>query len=700
MKKIFILVVITLVTLSCVKTPQSELTKEVTVKSEQAKVEKQAKTKKVDNEITIAPPEDIPRVFSIEDRGDNSRYKKINSKPIVSGQKKTKNNNKNKTKAFPLLSLEDASLWEVIKVIGDYKNWNYIIDPSVPDKGINIRMHKQISEQNIDSVLHILLSIYDISMVDRDGIVYFTPVKGNNEHKISSDILYGNAVSKQLAGEGWVTQVIPLHFASTKDVSGIIKDFMSSGSALYPDDISSTIVIIDRAPYIRRILDIVSLLDINIFKNKKMSLIKFENADAGKVAESIDAIFKGYPGLDPTKYYIVALKEMNALLCISSAIEIIDEVKFWAKKYEKESEVGETQVFVYRVEHSSSEDLAAIIKELYASDFKSSKSKDGKTIQKPVLQGDLKIITDKTNNALIFKCTKRDYNVIEKTMKKLDKPKRQVLIEVQILDITLGDQFSFGFNWVLNHREDLRDENGVLLPNQNGIQTWNTSLLQDKSPAYSSLYDILIPWASVQATLSMDEVKSRTNVLSTPRVLVLDNEKASIDVGTQISISTGSSSYPTSGTTPTTPYTQTQYQYLKTGIKLDVTPTINSNGMVRLEVSQTYSTPGEVGASGNPNINDRSVNTIVNVPSGQSLLLGGLIQETSINSKTSVPFISKIPIIGNFFKSKSDKNSKAELVIIITPKVLFNPNDGAEITREFKNEIENFRKEIYGENKK
>lgn len=697
MKKLILLTVFVFFTLSCVKKPEVNPQVIEAKKAPLEKVEKEEGADDLSNESLISEPE-VKREFTIEERGSINSYKKLDSKPIIPGTKQVKDNSA-KQKDFPLLNLEDANLWEVIKIISDYKNWNYVIDPTVPDKGINIRMHKQMTDSNMENILHILLSIYNVSMVERDGVVYFTPVKGSVEHKASSPVLYGNAVSKQLSGEGWITQIIPLKFASTKDVSGIIKDFMSPGSSYYPDDISSTIVVIDRAPYIRRILDIVNLLDVNVFKNKKMSLIKFENADASKVVESLALVFKAYPGLDVTKYYLVALKEMNALLCITSVQEVIDEVNFWAEKYEKESEVGETQVFVYRVEHSASEDLSAIIKELYASDHKTSQGKDGQTIQKPVLQGDLKIITDKTNNALIFKCTKRDYNIIEKTLKQLDQPKKQVLIEVQILDVTLGDQFSFGFNYLLEKRVDgdfvHDDENHTQF---NGLNDWSGNMLQDNSPAFSSLYDILVPWTRIKAALSMDEVKSRTNVLSTPRVLVLDNEKASIDVGTQISISTGQSSYPTTtGTTGSTPYTQTQYQYLKTGIKLDVTPTINSNGMVRLEVSQTYSTPGEVGASGNPNINDRSVNTIVNVPSGQSLLLGGLIQETNINSNSSVPFLSKIPIIRNFFKSKSDKNSKAELVIIITPKVLFNPNDGAEITAEFKKEIESFKSEIYGE---
>jgi general secretion pathway protein D len=427
-------------------------------------------------------------------------------------------------------------------------------------------------------------------------------------------------------------------------------------------------------------LSIVNLLDVNIFKNKEITLIKFENADAEKVVANINEIFKGYPGLDPTKYYIVALKEMNALLCISSVQEVINEVNYWAKKFEMDSEVGEVQVFVYRVEHSDSEDLSSIIKELYTNDYRVSKSKDGKITQKPILQGDIKIITDKTNNALIFKCTKRDYNIIEKTLKKLDVPKKQVLIEMKILDLSLTDNFQYGFKWYLR---------------QKAADSSRNQSFDFLSGSLAGTYNFLFDSKTLEGIFSAEETRNKTNVLSQPNILVLDNEQATINIGDQISIQTGNISVP-EGTTNGF-YNSTSYQYLKTGINLSVKPSISSNGIVRLEIKQSHTIPGDAPESGgNPPIATRDIETIINVPDGKSVLLGGLITETNTHANDSTPLLSKIPILRYFFGGQNKSHSKKELIMIITPRVVYSPEEAIKITNEFEAKVQEFKLQLYG----
>ena len=118
------------------------------------------------------------------------------------------------------------------------------------------------------------------------------------------------------------------------------------------------------------------MFDINVFKNKQMALIRLENASAKNVLENIEKIFDGYGGLKEGKYFLSTIEDMNALICITSIKEIIDEVKFWAEKFEKESEVGEARIFIYHVENAKASDLATIIKEIYAEDHAEAKGED------------------------------------------------------------------------------------------------------------------------------------------------------------------------------------------------------------------------------------------------------------------------------------------------------------------------------------
>ena len=623
--------------------------------------------------------------FSIEDRGKSQAFKSVISKPIK-GAKITKS--KTSKGDAPVLNFEDASLREVIKVIADYKKWNYVIDPSVPDKGINIKINTVVKDQEIDGLLNLLLSIYDVAMVERDGVKYFSLAK-DSVIRTSAPLVYGNVVSPVLIGEDVVAQVIPLHFIAPKDMANISKEFLSSSGKIIEDPALSYMVVIDRKPYIRRILEMVKIFDINIFKEMNTTLIKFENADADKVRDNIQKILEGYPGLSKDKYYLLTIKDLNALLCITSVKEITDEVKYWAKKFEKESETGEAQIFVYHCENSDAKDLSNILKELYADEHKSVSNKAGKSELRPVLKGSLKMITDEANNSIIFKCTKRDYKIIEKTLKQLDVPKKEVLIEVMILDLALDNQFSYGFGWTLTHKNIW----GSDFPNLHTPQ-FNFNSVEGSTLAggYTFIFDRF----TLDAILNSNIVKSRTNVLSTPHILVLDNETASIKVGEQISVKANSVSTPAATQTNNNAfYTSNSYQYLSTGIQLQVKPSISSNGVVRLDITQTYSTPGTTSGDRNPPIKDRSLKTIVNVPDGKSVLLGGLIQESKIDSSNEVPGLNKIPLIKYLFKNKTTSRKKSELIIIITPHVIYDNGDIERFTNDFKKEIEKFKKEIY-----
>ena len=638
----------------------------------------------------IATPKPEKSHYQVIERGRATSASRMTSKPLNKPGKSVNPAVKKEKEAFPLLNLQDASLWEVIKIVADYRHWNYVIDPAVPDKGINIRLNSTVEGMDVENILHLLTSIYNVAMVKRNGIVYFVPTKGA-DYKLGAPIYVGNKIGPDQIGEGWVTQVIPLHFVSPKDLSPILKEFISTGGKIIEDPITSTVVIVDRLPYVRKIMNVISLFDVNIFKNKKMVLIRFQNADAEKVTKNITDIFKGYGGLSPDKYYIAPIKELNALLCVTSLQEVVDEVKFWSDKFEKESEVGEAQIFIYHAENSKAADLVNIIKELYAEEHTATKDSKGKLELRPVLKGDFKVITDENNNSLIFKTTRRDYNIIQKTLKELDAPKRQVLIEAMILDVSLSGSLSYGFNFFLQHLQADANRGGEF-----HFQPGNDA------GAFTGAYTFITGSTghqrfSINSVLNMNEVKSRTNVLSTPHIMVLDNESASIDVGEQISIQNGNIAVPgATGGTNGGVYNSTSYQYLSTGVKLQVKPSISSNGTVRMEISQSYSVPGPSTGSGNPPIKNRSAKTIVNVPDGQSLVIGGMIQQSETNTDNSVPVLSKIPLIKYLFANKSKTQAKSELIIIITPHVIYTHEDARKITDEFRKKIDKFRTEVYG----
>ena len=177
----------------------------------------------------------------------------------------------------------------------------------------------------------------------------------------------------------------------------------------------------------------------------------------------------------------------------------------------------------------------------------------------------------------------------------------------------------------------------------------------------------------------------KTQVLASPQIMVLDNQKAQIKVGDRISVQTQAQTGINTGSG-----VLNSFQYLETGILLSVTPRINSGNQVTLEVNQEVSAPdftSVTAANPNPSVSSRSVSTSVVVASGDSIVLGGLIREDGGNSSTGVPLLSKIPILGAAFGSQSYSKRRTELVLIITPKVVSDNRQAIEATDELRKKL-------------
>ncbi len=322
---------------------------------------------------------------------------------------------------------------------------------------------------------------------------------------------------------------------------------------------------------------------------------------------------------------------------------------------------------------------------------------------------DTRIIADADNNALLILASPSDYETILTALRQLDVPRRQVLVEVMIAEVKLNDDMRFGIEWFLKARNNtygaLRNSatgplapvlpqspslNGATDPRaststtttNNGTTTTTTTGPTVAATAGLQLINVL--GGDIRAVLQALGTDGRAKVVSAPRVMVLDNEKATINVGDQISISTGTSTLTgTSGTV-------TSSQYINTGVILNVTPRINMGGHVTLDVSQEVSAADlstALGSSGNPNISTRKAQTVVDVASGETMVLAGLIQNEHDSASAGIPLLSKIPIIGAAFGSQSYTITRNELVVLITPIVVNNVEEARNVTEELRKKM-------------
>jgi len=294
-----------------------------------------------------------------------------------------------------------------------------------------------------------------------------------------------------------------------------------------------------------------------------------------------------------------------------------------------------------------------------------------------------RIIADVDNNALLILSSPSDFETIQSALRQLDVQRRQVRVEVLIAEVALKDELKYGIEWFISTRNNttgaLRNIGGASAPLPSVLPATNLPTSIPGIAATAGLQLLNLSGAgNIRAVLQALGDDGKSTIIFTPNITVLDNEKASINVGTKISVSTGQT-VTTGGTTVNST------SYIDTGVILAVTPRINAGGRVTLEINQEVSTA--LTTSSNPDISTRKAQTVVNVASGETVALAGLISKNTSFGTSGVPLLSKIPVIGGLFGTQSYTNNRTELVLLITPVVITNDDDARAVTNELRKKL-------------
>jgi general secretion pathway protein D len=308
--------------------------------------------------------------------------------------------------------------------------------------------------------------------------------------------------------------------------------------------------------------------------------------------------------------------------------------------------------------------------------------------------GSIRISSVDTNNQLLVRARPSQWGEIEQAIKRLDNVPLQVQIEMRILEVDLTGQLEFGVQWYLQGlagSTPTYDGNG----NVNGATNIPPGMhrqvaLGSGGNQYGGepfFYSFLSSNRKFQVALSALETNGNTKTLSAPSLVVLNNQVAHIQVGDQVPINQ-TSIVTGLGTTPTGS-TASSVSYLPTGVILDVQPRVNPGGLVYLNVQQQVSnTTGAANSQGNYTIQQRAVGTQIAVQSGQTVLLGGLIQQNENNTDTGIPGLNRVPVLGRLFGTTSHNRTRTELIVLITPRVITSAEEAKQVTDEYQRKFE------------
>lgn len=598
------------------------------------------------------------------------------------------------------LNLENADLYQVLRIIGTELRINYVIDPAV--KGtVNINTAGQVTRADLFSLLQTILHINGAMAVKTDGYYRIVPVQ--DAKQLPLPLVYAKEPEAPPAPEQPLTlHVQPMRFVAAAEMSKILTPFMSAGGQIVIQEQGNILLIMETPAKLRQLGEIIGLFDSPVFSRQRVKLFPVTNNLAKNIISELQSIFSGY-GLSASASAIrfLPLERLNAILAISPAPEVFAEVEEWIRRLDQPTPDVGLRNFVYMVQNAKASDLRDILIELYGgqvprpqavpqvteaapSPLVPAQAAPAKAPEAPArIQGEIRVLADEKNNALIIQATSHDYEIIERTIKELDILPRQVLIDAKIYEVALTGDLSLGLSAFLDRRSKLP---------LNPVTTGSFAAGQPGGSFLASTFALIGNTRALQVFLTAEENRTRIRTLSAPSILVTDNTDARIQVGSEVPVPIGSALTPIeSGGTSL--FAQT-IQFRNTGVILTVTPRINASGIVTLHIEQEVSTaiPNATSQIVAPVINKSSFKTSVVLRDGETLALGGIITESHSLAKNRVPLLGDIPGLGLLFGSTSRRTARTELVLLLTPHVIHNIPQAVAVTEEFTNRLREVKK--------
>lgn len=295
--------------------------------------------------------------------------------------------------------------------------------------------------------------------------------------------------------------------------------------------------------------------------------------------------------------------------------------------------------------------------------------------------GGVRVMADELNNSILVWSTRAEFLKIESTLKRLDLPPTQVLIDASIIEVTLNDSLQYGLQWAFSGGTGGgRTGIGQL---STGTNNPNNSGSLNVAAGSGFTYSLINSAGNVRVILNALASQDLLKVISSPSLMVLDNHTATMAVGDQVPVLSSTTDILT-----TTGAVTSTVQYRDTGVSLAVTPSVNSGNLVTMQIDQTMTDQSATtGANNQPVFLQRQIGSKVAVRSGETIVLGGLIKDNRSSGKAGIPVLKDVPVLGNLFSNTNDTGKRTELLVVITPKVVRTDPEIREVSEELRDRL-------------
>ena len=572
-----------------------------------------------------------------------------------------------------ILNYEEVDIKKVTQDIAQFSKKTVILDPRVKGK-ITIYSNAELDRDQVWNVYLRTMQVNGFSAVADDGFVRIVP---ENEATRDESFDINNR-------SDYLTEVIPLQNRSSAEVLPMIKPITGRQSHLSSINSINSILLVDRASNINRIKSLLNDLDIN--NSAKISIIKLNNLpsiEAVRILEKLKA--QNNPTIN--KFVSVPFAPSNSII-ISANDFVTENIKKTLASLDADIINSDETIEVVYLKYAKSNEVASILNSISGRFMSNS---DGKSTV---------ITSHEKTNSIVISSDQSNISTLKNLISKLDIRRAQVLVEAVIVELSenaandLGVETVFsggsengeipiGITRFNDSGPDLLSIVGGAADDTNTALTTNslTSLLNTQG-IVAGFGDLSAGGDSFAAIINAISRDVNSNILSTPSLLAMDNETASYIIGQEIPITTGESL----GSNNANPFRTTSRQ--EVGIKLDITPQINEGSSVLLEIKiEVSGVAGTVSSGVDLITNKRAIETTALADDGQTIVLGGLIDDDTQETISKVPLLGSIPIFGKLFQSKSKTNIKKNLMIFIRPRIMTDSNSVYDVSSEKYNYI-------------
>ncbi len=614
------------------------------------------------------------------------------------------------------LAFVEADVKRVVDaVMGSMLGASYAIDPDVTGN-ITLRTVKPVTEASLIPLLEQALASVNAVIIKRgDSYRIIDRTKARNVAPIGTPSLAsagnipidasGNKPRRFAPSTpGFATEVVSLEYGSADEIAKLIEGFLGDKIVQPSNDGRNQLLISGSADERDAAKKLVARFDVDTLAEMNFEIYRLENVDADTIVAELDKIFEPPFDIIGSRIRLVPLPRLRSVLGIASGSSDLARIEPWIRRLDAGGS-GKRKLYSYAVQNSRAADIAASLQLVLGGSGSSAApsaepsiinvggggasqggDEEGQTTpinvsSSPVSlgsSGGLRIVPNAQNNSLLIYANGEEYGFIRDALDKLDQPVAQVLIEATLAEVTLSDDLRFGVDF------------NILRSGSDGTNTITNTGTESGTPSpIFPGFSVSVIGSTASAVLNTLQSKTNVKVLSAPKILTLNNEPATLQVGDQVPILTQQSQGVVSPGAPII----NNIELRDTGVILQVTPRVNDSGTIILDISQEVSDVAEATTSGinSPTIQQRRLASTVATRSGQMIALGGLIRNRQTRIKSGIPVLSQIPLIGGLFGRKTDTGSRTELIILITPTVIRSPDeienvvdaliDGLDLTR-------------------